>query len=878
MLRSIALLIGGVILALTLPTTIIAQDHFTPSVPVHSAELDYCVGTADDESLVFGDPELGVLYPLTPPPCQGGGGTIALSAPGLFAVSENTLGVFHSELHTLEAPYSIVLHTTMDFTVPVDIQVGLDIVDIDGYTPPVIDARIIEDGREIVALSEQTVTSFTARAGRVYTISCTTSSNAFFGIAEYSLFYTLRFGASFPSNAIIVGDGSTPFRTNSLETSGETLSDAACPGALLGDFYRDSWFEYEATSTGPLEVAVCGATFDTDLGLYQGSPGSLTVVGCNGDSPGCVQSDGTTPFASRFVAEVVAGETYFVRVGGYSTAQDDDGSGVLTIAPLGPVLDSACALESITASDASPDDRFGTAISISGDVAIVGAPRLGTGEPGSAYVYRRSGSGWVEEQVLSGFLPIEDGFGVVVAIDGNLAAVGPSDAVSGPSFLFRYDPLLGSWAFESSLATDGGIAVCGDLIAAGDLSFDAVFVFQDNGPGSDLTLPYVLFASDGAPDDLFGQSVDFDGDVIVVGASESGGSGAAYVFRFDGSDWVEEQKLIAASTSPGDQFGYRVAVSGDAILVGARKDDDQGIDSGAAFVFRYDGTSWIEEAQLQPQAGTAQDGIGSSVSLEGDVAIVGAPGDTLNGAGSGSASVFRFDGANWNETALLTPDSGSTGDEFARFDIGLDNGTILIGSWRDDGAAGTDQGSAQFFALPDAASPTDLECTPLPGPSPSIDLAWLNSDGYESIEVFLDGVSVEVLPGGTTLTSIPATDSTHDVCIRATSLCGEILNDICCTVTFGTPYVRGDCNGDQAINIADAISILSGLFSGEPITCIDACNTNADAGFDIADAISTLSFLFSSGPAPTAPYPDCGVLDQLGCDSFPPCEAQPKSK
>ena len=64
------------------------------------------------------------------------------------------------------------------------------------------------------------------------------------------------------------------------------------------------------------------------------------------------------------------------------------------------------------------------------------------------------------------------------------------------------------------------------------------------------------------------------------------GSGSAYVFRYDGSDWVEEAKLTASDGAAYDYFGDSVAVSGDTAVVGAYGDDDNGSDSGSAYVFQ----------------------------------------------------------------------------------------------------------------------------------------------------------------------------------------------------------------------------------------------------------------------------------------------------
>lgn len=90
-------------------------------------------------------------------------------------------------------------------------------------------------------------------------------------------------------------------------------------------------------------------------------------------------------------------------------------------------------------------------------------------------------------------------------------------------------------------------------------------------------------------------------------------------------------------------------------------------------------------------------------------------------------------------------------------------------------------------------------------------------------------------------------------------------------VSTGTPYIRGDCNGDGPLDIADAVVSLAILFANNPVQCLDACDSNADLSFNIADAVYTLSFLFSAGAAPTAPFPACGVMDSLGCDNYLAC-------
>ena len=177
-----------------------------------------------------------------------------------------------------------------------------------------------------------------------------------------------------------------------------------------------------------------------------------------------------------------------------------------------------------------------------------------------------------------------------------------------------------------------------------------------------------LLAEDGVPDDRFGSAVSIDGDVIVVGALEAdteGGinAGAAYVYRLDGSTWEFEAKLTASDGFEGDLFGATVAVSGDVIIVGAWQVTVVEQHQGAAYVFRRIGSAWVEEAKLVASDPGHWFHFGESIALDGDVALVGAPDWS---ASRGSAYVFRFNGEAWIEEARLISSDNSTGDWFAK--------------------------------------------------------------------------------------------------------------------------------------------------------------------------------------------------------------------
>ena len=89
-----------------------------------------------------------------------------------------------------------------------------------------------------------------------------------------------------------------------------------------------------------------------------------------------------------------------------------------------------------------------------------------------------------------------------------------------------------------------------------------------------------------------------------------------------------------------------------------------------------------------------------------------------------------------------------------------------------------------------------------------------------------------------------------------------------------TIFIRGDVNGDNTLNVADAITSLNFLFTGGSIDCESSADSNDDGTNNIADPIQLLAYLFSSGPEPPAPFPACGAdptPDTLGCESYNGC-------
>ena len=216
----------------------------------------------------------------------------------------------------------------------------------------------------------------------------------------------------------------------------------------------------------------------------------------------------------------------------------------------------------LTASDGAKDDWFGYAVSISGNYAIVGAvldDDNGT-NCGSAYVFRRSGSDWIQQaKLVAGDKDAQDEFGGSVCLKGNYAIIGA----------------IG----DDDIGEDSG----------------AAFIFERIGENW-IQQPK-LVALDGVGGDHFGNSVSIDGNYAVIAANLDADmgedSGSAYIFKREGQSWVQQAKLTAPDGDQHDYFGQGVSIEGSYVIIGAPYDDDNGDSSGSVYIFRRIGTTWI---------------------------------------------------------------------------------------------------------------------------------------------------------------------------------------------------------------------------------------------------------------------------------------------
>ncbi len=212
-----------------------------------------------------------------------------------------------------------------------------------------------------------------------------------------------------------------------------------------------------------------------------------------------------------------------------------------------------------------------------------------------------------------------------------------------------------------------------------------------------------LFGEDQESQSSFGEAVDLSGDLAIVGAfhadiGDNDSQGAAWIFRRDGDTWVEEAMLTASDGAEDDLFGFSVAIDGDIAIVGAMADDEE-VQQGSAYYFRRGvGGVWVELAKIRSSDGDEQDAFGWSMDLEGTRLLVGASRAGSGTSPGGAAYVFELVGSHWIEQQKLYDPSLGLGDAFGR-SVALDGETLAVGDSIQDGPGGDNAGAVYVYTL-----------------------------------------------------------------------------------------------------------------------------------------------------------------------------------
>jgi hypothetical protein len=334
--------------------------------------------------------------------------------------------------------------------------------------------------------------------------------------------------------------------------------------------------------------------------------------------------------------------------------------------------------QKIQASDRQGNDLFGNSVAISenGNTAIVGAFAEDTGGSmaGAAYIFTRSGTSWSQQKKIQasnkGF---EDQFGWSVAIsgDGNTAIVGAqyedtgaTDA--GAAYIFRRSGT--NWNEQQkiqasdkgqndnfgrsvAISENGNTAIVGawfaDVVVGANILFNTGAAYIFTRSGTSWSEQQKIQASDKQGGDRFGTAVAIsgDGNTLIVGAGDENRNGAAYIFTRSGNNWSQQAKIQASDRGFDDLFGNSVAISenGNTAIVAAYIEDTGGSDAGAVYMFTRSGTTWSQQAKIQASDKQAFDNFGKSVAIsyDGSTSIVGAMAEDAGVTNTGAAYIYR---------------------------------------------------------------------------------------------------------------------------------------------------------------------------------------------------------------------------------------------
>jgi hypothetical protein len=221
-------------------------------------------------------------------------------------------------------------------------------------------------------------------------------------------------------------------------------------------------------------------------------------------------------------------------------------------------------------------------------------------------------------------------------------------------------------------------------------------------PAASVVDDLKIIASDPVTGDEFGSEVSIRGAWSVIGAPRDNvfgaNSGSAYLFVKGASGlWHEAQKITPGNPASSANFGAGVAMGDGFCVVGAPVQPTNGMfRSGTAYVFTYDGGQWAQTAELVPANLAANDRLGSSAAVSGDVAVIGAPGDGFFDFVLGKAYVYRRNAqGQWAYETTLFASDAAMNDHFGT-SVSIDGDRLVVGADRNDDA-GDSSGSAYVF-------------------------------------------------------------------------------------------------------------------------------------------------------------------------------------
>lgn len=380
----------------------------------------------------------------------------------------------------------------------------------------------------------------------------------------------------------------------------------------------------------------------------------------------------------------------------------------------------------IVAADTAPGDRFGFSLDMDSDTLVVGAIQHDAHaiNAGAAYVFVNDGFAWIEHtKILPPAGEPGDWFGYAVAIDDDRIVVGSQFADvrgvdSGAAFVYRNTG--GTWTLEASLSPPElragdllghSVAIEGSVIVIGaerddTMARDAGAAYVYRYDGTAWQPEAKLVASGGSRNDFFGHDVAVSGNTIGVGAERTTvkghtTAGAVSMFEFDSASatWLERDTLIAPLPQADAFFGHAIEIDLPWILVGAAFHDGVGVDSGAAYLFeRHDDGVYAFRHEFRASDGAAGDQFGSHLDIAGPEIVIGAESAWIGTSPTGAAHLFATRDDRWVPHARFRPTAASSGARFGRA-VAITDKWVACGAFEDD-AVGVRSGAVFLSRLP----------------------------------------------------------------------------------------------------------------------------------------------------------------------------------
>jgi WD40 repeat protein len=361
------------------------------------------------------------------------------------------------------------------------------------------------------------------------------------------------------------------------------------------------------------------------------------------------------------------------------------------------------------------NDLFGQSISISGGVVLVGAGTDGTTGAGSGQAYLFNAATGALLHTLANPTPaVNDFFGQRVSISGNLALVGAqnddtSASNAGAAYLFN----VSTGALQRTFLNPGTAPIAGDNFGhAVAVAGNRVLIganLDDTG-ASNSGAAYLFDATTGAlqrtflnptaaSNDQFGTQLALFGNMALIGTpfDDAGATNSGSAYLFDVTTGALLRTFANPTPGENDNFGSSIALSGTRALIGALQDDTSGFNEGAAYLFDL-ATGNLVSTLLIPSVNGNSEFLGQSAALTDEFAVVGAAFDNSAATDAGGAYVYDANtGALLQE--IFDPAPGLN-DRFG-FAAAADDNDIIIGA-QTNRVNSVQIGSVFYYAAPAA--------------------------------------------------------------------------------------------------------------------------------------------------------------------------------